>query len=274
MILPQTTVVEWRSSSLWGKAQMNLVLGACSLGPCALKSFFWPRLNMNCWHLLVCWLQVSDPEKVKSVLTPASAQFLDYRSSVDQDPSFAKHFPIPRPVTASLRVLEEMKQYTRSTKCLVFGNWIGILVVSCCRTGTFGLYTIDHTSSSSYIAWSCFLLVAGESLHILHMWGYNKHFNQTLEAVRWVADGTFLAATGNRLLVCDISTRSDVPLKCCEVGPSVYCPSAILQNVACSPQSQKTAMLRKGWCSVFSRISRCEAKLSKLFIMILVVIFI
>lgn len=74
---------------------------------------------MNCWHLLVCWLQVSDPEKVKSVLTPASAQFLDYRSSVDQDPSFAKHFPIPRPVKASLRVLEEMKQCTRSTKCLV-----------------------------------------------------------------------------------------------------------------------------------------------------------
>lgn len=102
---------------------------------------------------------VSDPEKVKSVLTPASAQFLDYRSSVDQDPSFVKHFPIPRPVKASLR--------------------------------------------------------------------YNKHFNQTLEAVRWVADGTFLAATGNRLLVCDISTRSDVPLKCCEVGPSVYCMDAL-----------------------------------------------
>eukprot|EP00435_Cladocopium_sp_Y103_P034308 s1640_g8.t2 len=113
---------------------------------------------------------VSDPEKVKTVLTPASAQFLDYRSSVDQDPSFAKHFPIPRPVKACLRVLEEMKPCTRR---------------------------------------------------------YNKHFNQTLEAVRWVADGTFLAATGNRLLVCDISTRSDVPLKCCEVGPSVYCMDAL-----------------------------------------------
>lgn len=47
--------------------------------------------------------QVSDPEKVKSVLTPASAAYLDYRSSVDQDPSFAKHFPIPQPVKASLR---------------------------------------------------------------------------------------------------------------------------------------------------------------------------
>eukprot|EP00438_Fugacium_kawagutii_P002145 Skav218495 [mRNA] locus=scaffold538:1368413:1375319:- [translate_table: standard] len=107
----------------------------------------------------IFFAKVSNPERIKEVLSAASAAFLDYRNSVETDPCFAKHFPIPRPVNAAFR--------------------------------------------------------------------YNKHFNATVESVKWVAEGIFLAATGEgKLLSCDTSGGVDEPLKQCNVGESVYCMDA------------------------------------------------
>ncbi|CAJ1456481.1 unnamed protein product [Effrenium voratum] len=108
----------------------------------------------------IFFAKVNNPERIKEVLSDASASFLDYRNSVEQDPSFAKHFPMPRSVKSVVK--------------------------------------------------------------------YNKHFNATVEAVRWVADGTALAATGEgKLLVFDVASHMDAPIKQCEVGPSVYCMDAV-----------------------------------------------
>eukprot|EP00439_Symbiodinium_sp_Y106_P070679 s380_g12.t1 len=65
---------------------------------------------------------------LKEVLSEASAAFLDYRNSVEQDPSFAKHFPMPPSMNSVVK--------------------------------------------------------------------YSRHFNSTVESVRWVGDGTYLGATG------------------------------------------------------------------------------
>mmetsp|Transcript_41210 Transcript_41210/g.95770 ORF Transcript_41210/g.95770 Transcript_41210/m.95770 type:complete len:509 (+) Transcript_41210:60-1586(+) len=106
------------------------------------------------------YAQVSTPERVKALLPEASASFLDYRNSVEQDPSFAKHFPMPPSMSSAAK--------------------------------------------------------------------YVKHFNATVEALRWVADGTFLGATGEgKLLVYDVASRTDAPTKTCNVGPSVYCMDAV-----------------------------------------------
>lgn len=107
----------------------------------------------------IFFAKVSNPDRIKEVLSAASAAFLDYRNSVESDPSFAKHFPLPRSVKQVMR--------------------------------------------------------------------YNRHFNATVESVKWVGDGIYLAATGEgKLLSCDISSRADEPLKTCNVGPAVYCMDA------------------------------------------------
>ncbi|CAK9030007.1 Uncharacterized WD repeat-containing protein alr3466 [Durusdinium trenchii] len=106
----------------------------------------------------IFFAKVSNPDRIKEVLSQASAAFLDYRNSVEQDPSFAKHFPIPQAVKPAAK--------------------------------------------------------------------YNRHLNATVESVRWVGDGIFLAATGEgKLLSFDIS-GGDEPLKRCEVGSPVYCMDA------------------------------------------------
>lgn len=102
---------------------------------------------------------VSDPEKVKTVLSPAAAPYLDYRSSVDQDPAFSKHFPIPRPLQPTMR--------------------------------------------------------------------YTRQLNASVEAIRWVADDTYLAATGEHLILYEVNGSED-PTKRCHVGPSVYCMDAFV----------------------------------------------
>jgi len=105
------------------------------------------------------YAQVSTPERVKALLPEASASFLDYRNSVEQDPSFAKHFPMPQSFAATLK--------------------------------------------------------------------YQKHFHATVEAVRWVADGSFLAATSEgKLVVYDTGNHEDVPVKKCNIGSSLYCMDA------------------------------------------------
>ncbi|CAE7496045.1 CML25 [Symbiodinium sp. CCMP2592] len=76
----------------------------------------------------IFFARVSNPENIKEVLSEASAAFLDYRNSVEQDPSFAKHFPMPPSMNSVVK--------------------------------------------------------------------YSRHFNSTVESVRWVGDGTYLGATG------------------------------------------------------------------------------
>lgn len=108
----------------------------------------------------IFFARVSNPENIKEVLSEASAAFLDYRNSVEQDPSFAKHFPMPPSMNSVVK--------------------------------------------------------------------YSRHFNSTVESVRWVGDGTYLGATGEgKLLVYDIASHTDAPLKTCNVGPSVYCMDAV-----------------------------------------------
>eukprot|EP00931_Biecheleriopsis_adriatica_P029732 TRINITY_DN17602_c0_g2_i1.p1 TRINITY_DN17602_c0_g2~~TRINITY_DN17602_c0_g2_i1.p1 ORF type:complete len:497 (+),score=123.60 TRINITY_DN17602_c0_g2_i1:52-1542(+) len=51
----------------------------------------------------VFFSKVGDPEKIKDVLSAASAAFLDYRTRVTEDPSFAKHFPLPPAVKPALK---------------------------------------------------------------------------------------------------------------------------------------------------------------------------
>lgn len=107
----------------------------------------------------IFFAKVSNPDRIKEVLSAASTAFLDYRNSVENDPCFAKHFPMPRSSKPVLR--------------------------------------------------------------------YNQHFNATVESVKWVGDGIFLAATGEgKLVSCDIASRADEPLKTCAVGESVYCMDA------------------------------------------------
>ncbi|CAE7262464.1 unnamed protein product [Symbiodinium natans] len=107
----------------------------------------------------IMYSMLSTPEKVKELLSEASAAFIDYRNSVEQDPSFAKHFPMPQSLAPVLR--------------------------------------------------------------------YGNHFHATVETLRWVADGQFLAATSEgKLLIFDSNARADGPLKQCNVGSPLYCADA------------------------------------------------
>lgn len=103
---------------------------------------------------------LSTQEKVKELLPEASAAFIDYRNSVEQDPSFAKHFPMPQ----------------------------------------------------SYAAVS----------------KYSSHFHATVETLRWVADGQFLAATSEgKLLIFNAANHADEPIRQCSVvGTPLYCMDA------------------------------------------------
>ena len=105
------------------------------------------------------YAMLSTPEKVKEQLSEASAAFVDYRNSVEQDPSFAKHFPMPQSMSPHLK--------------------------------------------------------------------YSKHFHATVETVRWVADGQFLAATSEgKLLLFESTSRADEPVRRCNVGAPLYCADA------------------------------------------------
>jgi len=47
--------------------------------------------------------QISDPEKMKSLLSSANQAFYDYRQRVEDDPNFAKDFPFPRSTNPTQR---------------------------------------------------------------------------------------------------------------------------------------------------------------------------
>ena len=114
------------------------------------------RGQINFDQFKIVYSMLSTPEKVKQLLSEASAPFIDYRNSVEQDPSFAKHFPMPQSMTPVLK--------------------------------------------------------------------YSKHFHATVETLRWLAEGEFLAATSEgKLLIFKSNNRADEPVKKCNVGASLYC---------------------------------------------------
>lgn len=68
--------------------------------------------------------QVNDPEKIKEMLSSASASFLDYRARVENDSSFARSFPVPSTVAPAQKYCQHHESTVQSVAWLSGNRFI------------------------------------------------------------------------------------------------------------------------------------------------------